>query len=586
MFIGVFFDFINNFAKNYTSKLLVLVLSSTIAACLEFAGLSFIYIFVALLTKNSIYLPILSQYELFQSKEGVTLGLGIIVAIIYILKDLFMIIHINFQNSLLTKISNDIFKKNYARFISQNYLKTRKIPLSDKFKILDNSITSVVNIFCGSVLSLFANMFLAFSIILYLFIKFQINAIIISIFIFTIWFFENKYLKYKAKKHGEMLHYSEREKYNFVLSTIDSQKDIIIYNKKNAFSKKAYELQKNCSNQRKIVTINSQLPTYLTEISIMSTFIIFVALLLIRQCDLTYLAASLATIAAIVIRLIPAINKTQFCLQAINASKVEVQWFCNTIKTLYKEPPVQETEKKMPFQNIIKFDNVNFSYEKNTPALKNISFEIQKGEFIGITGSSGSGKTTLFNLICGLFSPDEGRILIDNICLNNKNIKKWQNNISILSQEFSLPFNTVWQNITLEPDCNHKKDNSKIIQSLKFANIYNEIDGNIEKNANELSSGQKHRIALARAFYFDRELLMLDEATAALDVKTEDEIGKSIEKIKGKKTIIAIAHRLKTLKNCDKIIYINNGKIIDIGTLNQLKEKHASFEKMIELSGF
>ena len=165
-------------------------------------------------------------------------------------------------------------------------------------------------------------------------------------------------------------------------------------------------------------------------------------------------------------------------------------------------------------------------------------------------------------------------------------VKMWQNNISILSQDYALPFKTIGQNVTLEPNFDINKDKKDIIGALKFANIYDEIQGDIEKNVNELSCGQRHRIALARVFYFKRNVIMLDEATSALDVQTEDEISKTIEAIKGKKTIIAIAHRLKTLKNCDRLIYMDSGKILGVGTFKELEDKFPEFKKLIKLSQF
>ncbi len=586
MFVGAFIDFINKFAKEYKIKLILLSMLSTIAASFEFIGLSLIYAFVVLLSTNNIYIPYFSDIEIFQNQTNIALTLGIFVALAYILKDLFMVAHINFQNSLLTDISNDIFKKNYAKFISQNYFSTRKLPSSDKLRILDNSIITIVNGFMGAVLFLFANSIVAFVIILYLFIKFQLNALIISIFIFAIWYLENKYFKNKSQKHGELLHIAERKKYNFVLSTINAQKDIIIYNKKNAFEHKAYDIQKKYSKQKQIITTNSQLPNYFTEIGVMGIFVIFVTLMLNNGYSGAQLSASLATIAVIVIRIVPAINKTQYCLQAINTSKYEVKWFYNVINSLYENQTAVETSEKLSFKDFISFKNISFCYEKNTYALKNINFEIKRGDFIGITGVSGSGKSTLFNIICALFTPKNGEIYIDNTKLTKENIKMWQNNISILSQEFSLPFKTVWQNVTLEPDETKKTNIDEIIKALEYANIYDEINKDIEKDVEELSCGQKHRVALARAFYFKRDVIMLDEATSALDVQAEAQISKSIEKIKGQKTIIAIAHRLSTLKNCDKIIYMDKGKIVDTGSFSELEKKHPSFGELVRLSKF
>ena len=583
MFIADFFDFINTHAKKFRAKLSLLVLSSAIAGCFEFAGLSLIWFFVLLLTKNTLNTPFIH----FENNSKTALFLGVLVAFIYILKDVFMIVHINFQNMLLADISDDIFRKNYTCFISQNYLTTSKIPPSDKLRILDYSITTVINGFLGSVLSFFANSIVALGIISYLFVKFRTTAILIGIFIFTVWFFESNYFKNRAKYYGEKSHLAERNKHNFILSTVNAQKDIIIYNKKDEFSQSAYKLQKNSSLQKRKIQTNLQIPTYITEIGVMGAFVLFVVLMLVNNYSNSELGAGLAALAAVILRIVPNINKIQNCLQGINSAKAELKWFKNITLPMYEcKLQNKNTDKKLEFRGSIRFKNVNFCYEKDNYALKDINLTINKNEFIGIIGASGSGKTTLFNLICGLFEPSCGTIEADNTVLNSNTIPLWQNNISILSQDYSLPFETVRQNVTLEADLSKKTDKDKIIEALKAANIYTEINCDINRNINELSCGQRHRVALARVFYFNRDIIMLDEATSALDVQSENEVNKSIDAVKGKKTVIAIAHRLTTLKNSDRLIYMDKGKIIDTGTFLELENKHPSFKKLIDLSQF
>lgn len=583
MFIADFLDFINTQAKKYRVKLALLVASATLAGYFEFLGLSLIWLFVLLLTKNSINTPLIH----FQNNGKTALLLGILVAFVYICKDIFMIVHINFQNMLLADISDSVFRENYTRFISQNFLTTRKMPSSDKLRILDNSLNTIVNGFLGSVLSLLANIIVTMGIISYLFIKFRTTAILIGIFIFAVWMLETMYFKTRAKSYGEKTHIAERNKYNFILSTINAQKDIIIYNRTAPFSKEAYKLQKNFSKQKRKMLTNFQMPTYITEIGVMGAFVLFVVLMLLSKHSNAELGAGLAALAAVILRIVPNINKIQNCIQGINSTKSELKWFKNTMELIsLNESQSVQSEEKLRYCNFIEFRDVDFYYDENCCALKDVNFKIQKNEFIGITGASGSGKSTLFNLICGLFEPQNGTISIDGVVLNKNNIKMWQNNISILHQDYSLPFEKVWQNVALEPNPQGKTDESKIIQALKFANIYSEIHENINTNTTELSCGQKHRVALARVFYFDRNIIMLDEATSALDAQTEHEVNKSIEAIKGQRTIIAIAHRLSTIKNCDRLIYMDNGKIIDIGTFFELESKYPSFKKLVELSQF
>lgn len=588
MFISVFIDFINTFAREFRFRLAFLLLLSLIAAGFEFLGLSLIYTFAILLSKNEISISILNALNI-QNSPKILLLLGILVAFTYIFKDIFMILYIKFQNGLIARITNKIFEKNYKLFIGQNYLLTRKISKSDKQRILGESINIIMNDFVGAVLSLIVNLIVAFGIILYLFVKFKTTAVIISVFIFVIWFLESKYFKTQAKKYGEALNITDREKQNFTLATVDSQKEVIIYNKKDDFSDVANKIQKQYTKCRCNMSTNRTMPMYFTEIGVMSTFVLFVILQLLKNPDGAVLGAGLAAIAAVILRIVPTINKTQNCLYGINSSKYEAQWFLNTIKSLnIKTPQAEKNSTPLDFKDKIAFLGVNFCYEDNKEVLKDINFEIKKGEFVGITGLSGSGKTTLFNLICGLLEPSSGEITIDNVKLDNTNAKMWQNNISILSQEFSLPFKTIWQNVVLEPDENKIKNYNfeKIILALKNAGLKEEIYSDLQKNPSDLSCGQKHRVALSRTFYFERNIIMLDEATAALDVEAENEINKTLEQIKGTKTIIAIAHRIKTLKDCDKLIYIDGGKIVDTGTLEYLCKKHPPFKHLVDLSKF
>ena len=194
---------------------------------------------------------------------------------------------------------------------------------------------------------------------------------------------------------------------------------------------------------------------------------------------------------------------------------------------------------------------------------------------------SGSGKTTLIDILTGLNTPSTGKFLVDNAEITKQNVRGWQNHISILPQEFFLLPLPVLQNITFG-DKKEETDIEKVIWALKKAEIFEQT-----KDLNkipELSHGQKHRIALARAFYRDADVIFLDEATSSLDIETEDKVSRSIAKLKGEKTIIAIAHRLTTLKECDALLYIKNGRIIDKGSFRELKEKYPDFENILELS--
>lgn len=233
-------------------------------------------------------------------------------------------------------------------------------------------------------------------------------------------------------------------------------------------------------------------------------------------------------------------------------------------------------------------ENVCYQYG-NHQVLNNISFTIDKNETVAIVGPSGSGKSTLINLITGLLTPTSGKIMADAMNLKEWNLVTFQSRFGYITQSPVIFNDTIFNNITLwaapteinliafEKAC---KD-AAIWDFISAKTLQgNEVLGTDGIN---LSGGQKQRIALARELFKNTDFLIMDEATSALDSFTEKEIQQTIEKLKGKTTIIWIAHRLSTVKNADKIIYINNGVVAQIGTFQTLCNDNPEFKKMVDL---
>ena len=199
--------------------------------------------------------------------------------------------------------------------------------------------------------------------------------------------------------------------------------------------------------------------------------------------------------------------------------------------------------------------------------LKDINLKIKKGQIIGIIGESGSGKSTLVDLIIGLHKPISGKILIDGIS-GFQTSQSWRNSIGYVSQTIYLTDDTIKNNIALGIPEN-KIEETRIVELLEQVQLKKFIN-NLELGVNtkvgergvQLSGGQRQRIGIARALYHNPDILILDEATSALDMETEIEIMRSINYLKRHKTIIIIAHRLSTLKSCDSIYKIDDGKLI------------------------
>jgi len=243
--------------------------------------------------------------------------------------------------------------------------------------------------------------------------------------------------------------------------------------------------------------------------------------------------------------------------------------------------------ENLSFNRLIELKNISFKYSKESEfSLKNINLKIPKGTTVGIIGTTGGGKSTLLDLLMGLISPDDGEMIVDDAPVNASNILKWQNKICTVPQNIVLTDDSILKNIALgfpEEDIN--------LEMVKIAAKKAELDSFIEDLENKyltevgergvrLSGGQRQRIGIARALYRGGEVMFLDEATNALDMKTEDKILSLIKSIDSSITLFIVAHNIETIKDCDSIIIMNKGEVETIGNYIDVKET-ASFKRVV-----
>ena len=234
--------------------------------------------------------------------------------------------------------------------------------------------------------------------------------------------------------------------------------------------------------------------------------------------------------------------------------------------------------QKTSFKDL-RLRNVVFSYHnKQQLALEDISMKIQSGDSIGLIGLSGSGKTTLLDILLGLLEPQSGDIEFNGRQLQD-NLEEWRSQVAYLPQQVFLIDNSMRCNVALGVE-ESVIDETKLREALRQARLSElveqlpeGVDTILGERGVRLSGGQRQRVALARAFYHGRSVLVMDEATSALDNETEKEIVAEIQRLKGQKTMIVIAHRLTTVQHCDRIYRLEQGRIVEEGTPDQVLKK-------------
>ncbi len=523
----------------------------------------------------------------FEEKRNFILYYSLFIIVIFSISTTLTIFFTWFSIFYSNKITANIANKLFKFYLNQNYLyHTYNSP-----SLLTSKIINDVNIVSGgvmqSILMLNAKLIISILLILSIFIYNPLVTITTSsIFIFVYLLFMI-IIRSKVREYGKSITKTNSKKVSNINDSLGGIKEIIIYKLQDYFENSFKELNFKILKGQTFITAASYLPKYIIEliavILIISASIIIVVF---YQFDLNIYLSILTIYAIAGFKLLPNFqsiynNYTRFIGSFPSFEKIEND--LNKTKILNNSN--KKNKESLNFEKIT-LSNVSFSYpNKKELVLNSISLEINKNMTYGIIGSTGSGKSTLINIIMCLFKPTSGLLKINDLSQDENTIDDLQKNISYVSQNIFLTNNSILENICFGEDIQNIH-HQKVIKSLKISQIYDFVMGLPEKlhtkvgeRGIQLSGGQKQRIAIARAMYFDKNILIFDEATSSIDNNTEKKIISEIYKLKNK-TIIMIAHRVSTIRHCDHIIVLEDGKISDIGNFSQLSKKNNFFKEI------
>lgn len=591
MFLENYKKFIIYYGKGRYLKLLGFSGLFLCAGILELTGVALIYPFtILIMNPNSIgkYLPNLKL------GNPILTGLliGLCVLLIFIGKNLFMILVQYIQNKFICNWKKDIAEKFMEYYLYAPYKAILNSSQSDKIYDIETLCSVAVDGFVMRGLNLITNIIITAMIIGLLFIKFPIPALGTVIFVTVTMYLQNKYFKKRSNTLASTMEKINKKHNDTILENISNIKELKILSAEDTFFEKYQIVEKSYRKTQELQGFYNAIPPYLVEMLVVLALLILACIISIQSPnDNSKLMASFAIIVASLFRIAPALNRIQSSIININASRN----FVKRINEKYEKYDFEHFKKEnlqsegvLGFHDKIELKNICFSYNSNKQVLKNISITINKGDFVGIIGLSGAGKSTLADILTGLLPADSGEIIVDNTELSQKNFQKFRRMLGYVPQQINILDKSIKENVAW--GCKEIND-SKVVNALRSAQLYNVIeeypqgiDSNIIVGSNGLSQGQKQRLAIARALYRDPQIIILDEATSALDVQIEHEITEMLKEISSTKTIIAIAHRLSTLKACNKLIYMKNGTIVDVGTFAGLSEKYEEFENLIKLS--
>ena len=587
------FKFIQYYGKRRKLKIFGFFLVSLISGLFEFIGIGLIYPFLMLIINPQEvieYKSIVTVINYFHINHILTITalIGFLIVLMFLFKNLLMILCIYLQNKFVINWKTDLNKMLMKFYLKAPYFNVFRTTNSEKIYNLTILTAQTLETFVIKSFVFFTNSVITAIILSLLFIKFPYVASFSVIFVAISMFMLNKFFKQKTEILApQMLSYSLKNN-NQVIENIKNLKEIRIFSAEDYFLNKFGKIQKENNDVIFRNTFFASIPPYLVEIIMVVALIIFAGLITLKNYgETSKIIASYGLILGVIFRIAPSLNLIHVALNNMNSSKEFIKKMNNEYEQNHFDIVANVTtpDKQIKFNDKISLKDVSFEYQENTPVLKNVSFEIKKGEFVGIVGLSGAGKTTLADILMGLLPIKSGEIFVDDVKITEENFSTLKNLTGYVPQEISLLEDNFKNNVAWGQDENNINEEF-VIESLKQAQLIDVVEksGGINSMIRGLSQGQKQRVMIARGLYRNSDVLIFDEATSSLDVETEHEITQMLTSLKGNKTIIVIAHRLCTLKECDKLIYLKDGAIVDIGTFEELEKSHDDFKNLIKLS--
>ncbi len=354
-------------------------------------------------------------------------------------------------------------------------------------------------------------------------------------------------------------------------------RDVLINNTQEIYCRKYQAAERSLRNAQASSNFIGGAPRFVAE-AIGMAFIAVLAYLMTSEEDgLGNTIVLLGALAMGAQRLLPLLQQSYNAIIQIRGSFDSVQDVLELLESSSVNTSNYAEVVHLPFQHSIKLKDVEFSYAPGSKKiLSNVNFCIKRGQRIGFIGTTGSGKTTLLDLVMGLLKPTSGKIWVDGNELNANTQLAWQLKIAHVSQDIYLSDATLAENIAFGVP-SYEIEKGRLYQAAKQAQIAeyidslpNQYDTFVGERGIRLSGGQRQRIAIARALYKRAEVIVLDEATSALDGETECAVMDAIDELEGKLTMLIVAHRLTTLKRCDQIVMLNQGKIDRVGSYQDI----------------
>ena len=486
------------------------------------------------------------------------------------------------------RIGTEIAHRLFSYYLDQDFLFHTKGSSSKLTKKISNESKRVSDQILTPLIYANARIVLVFFIILIMFLYDPLVLISALTIFISAYFILFKFVRTKLQSYGSNISEMLSKRFRLMSDSFGGIKDILLLGRSSNFKKLFLKTSDELAYSEGNIAVIERTPRYFMELLAFGSMIALVLYLVKNsQGNLGLLLPILSVYALAGMKLLPSLLLIYSSAATVKGNLAAYEAIREDLKNANKSNLPNHNDHTFSKYNEINLKEVTFTYpDKINPALDQISLTIKANSLVGFVGTSGSGKSTLIDVIIGLIKPQKGEVTINGTSLNKQNLRAWQNKIGFVPQSIFLTEGTIAENVAFGIPYD-LINYEQVEKALKIANL-KELVSKLEKGVHstvgergvQLSGGQRQRIGIARMLYYEAEVFVFDEATSALDGITEKTIMDAIYNFTGKKTLIIIAHRLKTVQKCDEIFMMENGRIIDSGTYQYLLQNNEKFKKM------
>ena len=495
---------------------------------------------------------------------------------------------LRFLSSRSAQLTSTLFSKTLNQPFTNLQMKSEQSMLYS----LTNGIAIVTIAILGSLATLISDLTLLALLFFGMILVDPVTAIISLVFFGAIGLLMYILLHKRAKDLGELEFELNVASNQSILESIGSYREIFVLNRRSHYISKVTQLRSKLAKTTSEISFIPYVSKYVLESSVIVGGAI-IAGIQFAVNDASRAVATLAIFLAAGTRIGPAVLRVQQGAIQIRGNLAATAPALQLIEDLSSYTPVPEDESVVtrPIQDFspdIKITQCSFKYPGgNRDAIRDLSLTIGSGEFVVLVGSSGSGKSTLVDLILGILEPHEGQVTISSVSPRTA-ISQWPGLIGYVPQNVMLLNASIRENLLLGLDGGEAIDENRIWRALELAQLADFVrvlpdglDSQVGDRGAKLSGGQRQRVGIARAILLEPKLLVLDEATSALDGTTEASISESLSTLRHDVTVIVIAHRLSSVKNAQKVVYLSEGEIEGVGSFDEIRSKIPEFENQV-----